>query len=257
MLGPSIALQTRVISALMAVGLTLLPATKEMFPFWVIARGAFVADALFHEMGHTIFYWLFGHVAIPMIFTLFGSDQAGGMSMAMGRNWFLQILVFAALAYGVYWVKENWRALLIPYCLFSVLVTVAAFTKYTDVVIAYMGHGSSIAMGGFFLFRAWIYLDARNSYERWLNAFFGFYLTLSNMVFSYGLAFNTDARGDYSSHLAFGAGHNDFWNIAMVIPSWSVKGIAMFTIGYGVAMIIGSCVAAAFLDDYFEDSKDL
>jgi len=241
-------------SAFIMVLLCISTASRDIFPFWVIRRGAFVGDALFHEMGHTLFYWLFGQPAIPMIFTFFGSDQAGGMSMPlMERNWFMQIAMFAVLAYGCYWVRKNYPKLFIATIIFSLLIFAVAFTRYTPIVIAYMGHGSSILVGGFLLFRTWIYLDARNQYERWLNAFLGFYLILSNLCFSYNLAFNPVTRGGYDDHIAFGASHNDFWMMAMEMPGWSVKGIAIFTIGYCLAAIIGSFILAMYLNDAFEE----
>src|SRR5277367_2959407 len=93
------------VSAFIVALLALLPATRDMFPFWVIAAGLHICDTLFHELGHTLFAWLFGRPAVPMIFTLFGADQAGGMTIYREHSWFVQIGAFLALAYGCWWLK--------------------------------------------------------------------------------------------------------------------------------------------------------
>jgi hypothetical protein len=115
-----------------------------------------------------------------------------------------------------------------------------------------MGHGGSTLMGGFLLCRAWIYYDARNDYERWLNALFGFFLILWNFYFSYGLAFDADAQADYNDHVAFGITHNDFRVMAMMIPGWSVRGIGLFTMGLCVIVMLLSLPAAAWFKKTLE-----
>src|ERR1700744_2063957 len=110
--------RTTLLLMIAALALTIpriFPPTRDMLLFYIIRRAMFVGDAMFHEMGHTIFFWLFGQPAIPMIFTIFGSDQAGGMSMPIiERSWIMQDLSFAALAYGCYWTKKNAPGLFIP-----------------------------------------------------------------------------------------------------------------------------------------------
>jgi hypothetical protein len=234
------------LSAAGLAAVAILPATRGIFPISAIAVAAHIADTLFHEMGHTVFFWLFGQPAIPMIFTMYGADQAGGMSMPLlGRSWFTQIVAFGALAYGCWRVRRDWPSLFIPAVLFSLIIGVLAFTRYYEVVILFMGHGGAIAMGGFFLFRAWLGRDARNAYERWLNAFFGFFLVLNNFYFSYDIGFNLEAQSDYNERVAFGISHNDFYAITEIIYSWTVKGIAAFTMAYCIAVIVGSFLLAA------------
>ena len=239
-------------SAFMVAVLCILPASRNMFPFWIIAMGMNIADTLFHELGHTLFNWLLGYPAIPMIFTLFGADQAGGMTLTFGRSWFVQIAAFAAMGYGCYWTKENIPRLFIPLVIFTLAMILTAFYRHHEALVCYMGHGSSIAIGGFFLFRAWVYLDSRNAFERWLNAFFGFFLTLYNCYFAYSLAFNSVTRENYSDHAAFGITHNDFQLMSDEIYFLSVKGISVFTMGYCIVIIIGSFILAAFLNNEFE-----
>lgn len=241
-------------SALALVLACILPPTRDMLVFYAVYRAGFFTDALFHEMGHTVFSWMFGRPAIPMIFTAIGADQAGGLSLMWDFNWGTQVTAFIVMLYACYWLWDNVPGMFIPGVLFTAAIIAIAFTRYPEVVIAYMGHGGSIAAGGFFLFRAWIYLDAKNQIGRWFNAFFGFYLVLANMQFVRGLAYNSGALSDYNEHVAFGMSHNDFWKMAIDVPAWSVHGIAVFTIGYCILMLIGSLIMAMLLQNQFHES---
>lgn len=246
------------ISALALAVLCVLPETRQITPIWIIAAGLNVGDTLFHELGHAGFAWLLGRPAIPMIFTLFGADQAAGLSISFGRSWYVQIAAFAILAYACVWIRDNYSFLFIPAVIFSLAIVGLAFSdeKYHQVLIAYMGHGTSMLVGGFMLFRAWVYLDSRNQYERWLNALFGFFITFYNIHFAYMLAYDPFFREVYSEHVDFGISHNDFWAIAQLMHGWTVHKIALFTIGYGVAVILIACIAAPLLQDKFSSAPD-
>ena len=231
----------------------ILPVSCTLFPFWMIAAGAHIADTLAHEMGHSLFSWIFGKAAFPMIFTLFGASQAAGMTIAFDHNWWVQIAVWGTLAFNAYQFRQrqsNWWLVFTAMLALSLLV----FTRFNTVVIAYMGHGGSIMVGGWLLYRAFLYIDARNGFERWLNAFFGCFLILNTMYFSYSLLFDAVSHTDYVNHVAFGITHNDFAVIAEEISSWSVKGIAWFTLGYGSITIVIAFLLAIYRDKEEEDA---
>ena len=238
-------------SAFVAALLCVLPMTAHLFPLWIVSNGLHIADTLFHEMGHASFAWLFGRPAVPMIFTLFGADQAGGMSMEWPRSWVVQIAAYAGLAWGCWKARENMPRLFVPLMVLSLLVFLLSFTEYTPLIGSYMGHGGAILMGGFFLFRAWVYLDARGPFERWLNAFFGFFLTLFNFHFAWNLAFDTEFGAHYNQHVAFGITHNDFVKVAEIVPGWSQWGVAIFTIFLAVATMLGALALAIRLEENF------
>ncbi len=225
-------------SFVMAV-ICILPPLAGLFPLRLISAGLYVANTLFHELGHAIIAWSFGKPAVPMIFTFIGADQAGGMSMELPLpkeyNWVLQL---AILGYGCFWVKERFIKFFIPVTILSICLITIRLIGYDRIVISYMGHGGAIFIGGFFLFRSLIYLDARNQYERWLNGLFGFFLVLNNLYFSYNLVFDSEVREGYNNHLAFGVSENDFTFMAEVIHRWSVSGIATFTMGYCITTMI-------------------
>jgi hypothetical protein len=232
-----------------AAFLLMLTSLTDNFFVWLIYRIMYVADTMFHELGHTIFDWAFGMPAIPSIFTLFGSEQAGGVTIALDRSWFMQAISFGVLAYGCYWIKRNYPSLLWGAIGLTLLTIGVSFTRYYRIPVLYMGHGGSIFMGGFFLFRAWEYVEACNNYKRFLKAFFGFFLVFNNMHLAYKLATDTLFRQEYTTPTFGGAIDNDFVQITDIIWRWSLQGIALFTIAYCVLALIVPMFLACYLKE--------
>lgn len=239
-------------TAIIAAVACVLPATKGLPLIAVIAMGLNIADTLFHELGHALFYWLYGSPSIPMIFTIFGADQAGGMAMTWERSWLMQGMALMLLVTACVWTKKFWPEIFLYTLLFTFFIAVTAFTRMHQIVPLFMGHGGAMLMGGFFLFRAWIFLDARNGFERWLNGFFGAFLLIDNMYFCYMLLSDAWALDSYTGHTAFGNGHNDFVKITQLMYSWSVPGVAFFGMIYGVVVLAGSYILALRLRNVFD-----
>ena len=162
-----------VFSALIMAVLCILPGVNNTFPIWIIASGASIADTMFHELGHSITGWLLGVPNIPAILTIFGRDQAAGFTLSFGHSWLLQGVAIVGLLCLCYHLFRAESGCLYPALTLTLLVPVIAISGYYEVAVSYMGHGGALLMGTFFLYRAWLYMDARNLYERWLNAFFG------------------------------------------------------------------------------------
>lgn len=201
---------------------------------------------MFHEMGHTVFYWLFGHPAIPSIMTIFGADKAGGYTMEFGHSQLVQLLAIAGLAYGCYRLHLIHAALLFPAVVFSITIAAIGFTRYSPLVISYMGHGSAIVCGGVLLYRAWLNIVVRTRFERWCNALFGFFIVLNNADFARKIVFSPDFRAEYQeAELTM-----DFVAMTEMMPFWRVEGIAVFTLGLCAATIILSWALAVY---FFED----
>ncbi len=235
------------VSALLAVLPVIAHASLEVGILSVLARGMHVGDMLFHEMGHAIFSWLFGIPAVPMILTLFGADQAGGYTLMLSdRHWVMQGVALLVLLYGCIRLKQEESSFFLPMLILTGLIVALCLTPYYNLLIFFMGHGSSILMGGFFLYRGILDLDARHAFERWLNAFFGFYLILANGYFAFGLAFDAAKRAAYSQASLFGAGHHDFVEMVQAGLGWSVTGIALFTLAYACLTLIGAFVLSAW-----------
>ena len=211
---------------------------------WIIRRIGFFADVLFHETGHAVFAWLYGIPAAPGIMTIFGSDQAGGMTMPLGpRTWFLQIAMLVLLG----WFCNNLRKVesyyLYPFAGLFGFIAITCLTGYHHEIISYMGHGGAVFAGGVLLFMAFSNTNMRHGVERWLNAFFGMFLILENFFFAYELIYDAAEKLDYTTHKAFGMSNNDFAQITQNIPSLSVENLAWFTI----SLCVSITALAAFL----------
>ncbi len=250
---------TTVIIILSAFGLAILcilPGTSNSFPLWIIASGASVADTMFHELGHSITGWLLGVPNVPSILTIFGRGQAAGLTWHFGHFWLLQGIViagFAYLSYDLYHAASRWFLVSV---VMTALVIIIGFSGYYQAAISYMGHGGAILMGAFFLFRSWLGLAARNLYERWLNAFLGFFPVLNNIHFAYTLAYDADFNEQYSDHVIGGVTHNDLVKLAGEVAGWTVHGIAVFTIIFGAAMLLLSFFASIYVFKFVDIEAD-
>ncbi len=231
-------------------------APHPMLLIWVISVPAYIADTMFHEVGHAIFAWSFGQPAIPSILTLYGSDQASGLTLQFGHSWIIQLLAWCVMAWGCYWLwRKDMRLWAGMAGLFSLFMVVAAFWPHNKVIVAYMGHGSSIAMGGFFLYRGLLNLKARHLIGRWLNLFFGLYFLVHNGAFAWRIGFDAMSRSDYVGRSPFG-GHHDFQTMVDLWGRLSVVGIAQATVVYVLLVLLMTVVLAWYRRNDYEYGLD-
>lgn len=208
-----------------------------IFPLPVMRAGFGLIDIMFHEIGHSLTAWLFGTPSIPSIFTLFGADQAGGLAYHFGRFWVLQIIVYAAMGYGL-WRLYNagaMRAFGVAGIMAAIIV-ILSLTKYHESAIYFMGHGSAVIVGCFFLVRA-LLGTVRNGIELFLNASIGTFMLGHNALFFFRIATDEDVRREYSSKTIFGMTHHDLFEIAHNSPVWTVQGVGWFGVMYTVAVV--------------------
>lgn len=130
-------------SAFVAI-LAVLEATQHFMPISIISAGLNVGNTLFHELGHSLFGWLFGVPNLPAILTIFGADQAGGVTFMLERNLILQVLAIAGLAYICYRLKDDYSPLFIYALIFTIFILIIAVSGYYEMFVGYMGHGASI-----------------------------------------------------------------------------------------------------------------
>ncbi|MFT6219496.1 MAG: hypothetical protein ACJAVG_000192 [Rickettsiales bacterium] len=192
---------------------------------------------MFHEIGHSIFGWLFGYINLPSITTIFNHDKHAGLTFTFGHSLIIQIFALFALFYGCFFIYQNRREYFYPALFVAIAIAAISFTKYHNILTDYMGHGTAMLMGGFFLFRSLVYLDARNGFELWLNGFFGFFFILKNIHFSYLLIYDPLEKMRYVNAVAV---THDFVQLTRLINSWTIDGIAMTTIALGIIIIISS-----------------
>jgi hypothetical protein len=154
------------------------------FPIGWLTIGQSYMGIFFHELGHTAFAWFYGYPTLPM----FDFQHGGGLAV-----WFsdpqIAILgaVWLSLAYGIYHFREI-RFLQILCGAFLILNLATFYNEDLRLtVIDFMGPAAQPLVAGFLLFRALFDLAPRGTFERFLNAFFGFGLILASFIDSYGL----------------------------------------------------------------------
>ena len=209
----------------------------------VIRLSGFVADVLMtviHELGHVATAWILGSPALPSFDLTYG----GGVSYTFGRQPILVFLVYAALAFLAYRMRDARTVLAIMAAIVG-LYSVAVFSPLRDVLITAMGHGTELLLAGVFLYRAFSGSQILRSQERPLYAFLGLYIILADARFACRLIFSRESREDYA--LAKGGGHSmDFSRIANQHMHVPLEAVAAF--------FLLACVLtplAAFLTDQY------
>lgn len=177
---------------------------------------------LVHELGHTIFYWLFGYTAIPA----FDFQYGGGVTIHPDdRSLPVLVLVYAALAGALYYCRRH-RVPLAVMITATVVYTLCAFTTLHEILEIVMGHGTELCFAGIFLYRCASGSAVTVAAERPLYGFVGFYILLMDVGFAWGLATSAAARADYGE--AKGGGHwmdfsrlaRDYFHVELTTVAW-------------------------------------
>lgn len=231
--------------------LLVVPAIEQRLWFWLLGYPARFVNTMFHELGHAVVAWILGYPAIPSILTVFGSEKAAGVSLTFDHRWPVQIFVWGLMVYGCWWLhRERQQHLAWIAAGVTIIFIALGFWPYNKLLIAYMGHGSSIFVGGVFLYRGLLYLESRNEIERWLHLFFGWSLLLKNFVFAWQLAYDPFMRSEYTN-FNVGGNSSDFSRMQEIWPILSVPQIAKWTLVYIlVVILITGCLAYIRRHDY-------
>ncbi len=148
-----------------------------------LARAALSGmTTLVHEMGHAAFGWLFGYPSIPA----FDFRYGGGVTLQQDRS---SLLVAAVLGAGLYgaWALRAHAALRNVLVALLALYLPLAVTGAHEVVIVAMGHGGELFFATLFLHRALSGRGCTLEAERPLYGLLGWFLVLSDAVFTWQL----------------------------------------------------------------------
>ncbi len=151
----------------------------------------------FHEIGHTVAFWLFGSPALPR----FDFAHGGGYTHAMNRMWLVLIAIWGAALLVAIWL---WRHMeyrwLIWLGILMAIHTALLLTQGHAVFIGFAGHGAEILVGAFCLLRAfWNTTEkTHGAVERWLNMVFGCFAMIYSGIFAAGLIFSDISRDVYA-----------------------------------------------------------
>ena len=214
------------------------PSIAQQFPFWYLGYPGRFVDTMFHELGHAITAWTLGYPAIPSVLTIFGSEKAAGVSLTFEHRWPVQFLVWGLMAYGCWWLRRDNQQLMSWIAVGATILLMAlGFWPHNKALIAYMGHGGSILVGGVFLYRGLLYLESRNKYEQWLHLFFGWSMLLGNFFFAWRLVFDPFVRNEYASFNLAG-NSADFNAMQEIWPPLDMQHIAVGTLFYIVFVVV-------------------
>lgn len=198
----------------------------------LIATGLSYVGVFFHELGHTLFYWLYGYFAVPT----FDFASGGGMTYQFGaRSWLLQVAVWGGLGALVAFAWQRARILVIPLAVFAVFIVVSALMAVHQDIIVFMGHGAEAALAAFLLCRGYYNVWLSRSYERWINVFIGAYMMGSVLTLVWALMFNPHFAADYE--MQKGAHRLGDFDRLVDDSATSMLTIGWLFIGYAIACV--------------------
>lgn len=179
------------VGALLAGVVMQLPFLSFVFSYFTV---------LTHELGHTIFGWLYGYPSVPAFDFVYG----GGITQHTER----QVFIAVAVQLGLLWlVWLFWRNVVSGTlaAATALLYAITAWTSLHEAVITAMGHGFELFVAGLFLHRALSGNACHHGAERVAYGFVGSFVTFERLRFAYGIVWNPFERQVYEQ--AKGGGH--------------------------------------------------
>lgn len=175
---------------------------------------------LVHELGHTVFGWLFGYPSIPAFDFVYG----GGITMHRNQSSLIIVLIYILLAGLFYVFRKNHLTLLLLVAGVAGY-TLAVFTSFHHLIILFMGHGTELIFAGIFFYRALSGSSIIVAVERPLYAFLAFFILFKDFRFAYQLYSSPAHRQMYAA--AKGGGHwMDFSRIAREFLGVQLESVA-------------------------------
>jgi hypothetical protein len=175
-------------------------ASEERLSRWLLipADGLTYMMLLFHEIGHSIGWWLFGYPSVPT----FNFTYGGGTTYSFSQSWLvLGIVWIAAAGLGIWlWQHRAYRELgfLGGVVLLHGILLLSGGDKILPIAT---GHIAEVGVGAFCLLRAFLGTTnrARGAVERWLNMVFGCFTMVHNIALTGLLMFHDIGRMVYAA----------------------------------------------------------
>ena len=168
-------------SLLVGLGLALFAISQTNLSFYFS-----VFSTLVHEVGHSLFAWLFGVASIPA----FDFQRGGGMSyMSEGKSHFILGMVVVLYLYLLFRWRAYKRVLwaIGGVALFQILLYLSG---WDDALITFMGHGFELLFVVIMGYRGLTGYACKYSLERPLYLFMSLFLYFYNIRFCYRLLFD-------------------------------------------------------------------
>jgi hypothetical protein len=197
---------------------------------------------LVHEMGHAICGWVFAYPSFPAFDFLWG----GGMTLHTQRSTALLILIYAGFAW-LFWMYRKNTATVVFLFVVICMHALFSYTSIHSVMIAFMGHGTELIIGGWFIYRALSGRAVVHSVERPLYGVIGYFIVFWNINFAYRLLTSPLFRAEYESAKG-GIVDMDFVRIAGDYLHTSFNSVVYFFLICSVLTLVLSFLAFRYME---------
>lgn len=159
-----------------------------------------------HELGHALVGWLFGYPSLP----LFDFSQREGMTLHANQNLAVLLSIYLTLASLLFRYRHN--SLTLSVLIVSIFTySIIAFTRLSNALIVFMGHGAELILASILLYFAFA---NHTLLLRLLYAMLGFFIVLYDLSFAYKLKYDFSYQLIYAYHSS-GNRLGDFSRLAL------------------------------------------
>lgn len=139
---------------------------------------------LFHEFGHAIAGWLFGHASIPAFDFVYG----GGITHYGVFRLSIAVAIGVGFLYCAWLFRENRKSMAIILGIFAVWLFFVSSEWRREFVMAAAGHLVEFILAGIFFYKALAGVGWRSpEFERPLGAFVAFFVQIHSTLFAWRL----------------------------------------------------------------------
>jgi hypothetical protein len=194
-----------------------------------------VLVTLFHEMGHAVMGWLFGHASLPAFDLMYG----GGITHYGIFRRSIAIAVALGFVYLGYLFRHNKKSVGIIATVFLVWLFFVTREWRRDVAMASGGHLAEFILAGIMFYKALAGVGWRSpAFERPLGAFIAFFVQIHSTLFAWRLTHDETFLAWYREGKG-GMLMNDLESIALDLHIWlgwntSIEGVARWLLVFSV-----------------------
>jgi hypothetical protein len=159
----------------MAIVVYAIPLTRLLFSALI---------TLFHEFGHAVAGWLFGHPSIPAFDFVYG----GGITHMGGFHVSIAVAIGLVFAYAGWLLRENRKSVAIVGTLFLIWLFIVTKEWRREIAFAAAGHVAEFILAGILFYKALAGVGWKApEIERPLGAFVAFFVQIHSMLFAWRL----------------------------------------------------------------------
>jgi hypothetical protein len=194
-----------------------------------------VLVTLFHELGHAVMGWLFGHASLPAFDLVYG----GGITHYGIFRRSIAIAVALGFAYLLYLFRGNKKSAGMIGAIFLVWLFFVTREWRRDVAMASGGHLAEFILAGIMFYKALAGVGWRSpEFERPLGAFIAFFVQIHSTLFAWRLTHDEAFLAWYREGKG-GMLMNDLESVALDLHIWlgwntSIEGMARCLLAFSV-----------------------